>query len=560
MRINDDGPRARTKKYRIYRRPRRKQAEENHTGIPEQKESLVPQNNEGWWEPYDDLWREETAPRRSVLTSLFSPLRKAWQWLRRDPTSRKRDDPLQLSAASIHRTATTQLQGNTQQQERVQLPEENKTPDEILFHMPKAAAVPPTSEELTRMIWLLPRGPGRLDAFAQLLPTLPAHTEALTGVAEAFHRELLAVSSQANIDLSLLGRHVDVCAEFLRKAGLVEKAAALLNRIGKRHKAAELFIEAGDVESLIRAHAQIDAEDGHQHSEAKLAYERFDVLFNIGRRQEALIELQRATVLWADNHIYASLLHNLRQRLLHARSFLLRSGDVRLAVRQQLPLSIGRGEEADLRLASPLISRVHARLELDEGNRLLVRDLSHRGSLRWRGEVVSGDSVWLDGAGTLELSNSAIDVHFWKNSCWLWPLTASSMPVVVPLDCRLTLPSPLALAAMQREKRRVPYDEEEEICLEFDTENRVILQSISSWEQKNQKHKKNLTHLALNSDVLNNDAILLAGDRISNTTVPIKIASTNNDGAPTGKPVEDSGRLSSMWAPAWTPWSWLIES
>ncbi len=204
MRMNDDGLRARTKKYRVYRRPRRKQTEENHSAhaaMPEQKEISTAQNGEGWWEPYDDLWREETAPRRSVLTSLFSPLRKAWQWLRRDPASRKRDDLLQLPAASIHRTATAQLQGNSQPQERAQLPEENKTPDEILFHMPKAAAVPPTSEELTRMIWLLPRGPGRLDAFAQLLPTLPAHTEALTGVAEAFHRELLAVSSQANIDL-----------------------------------------------------------------------------------------------------------------------------------------------------------------------------------------------------------------------------------------------------------------------------------------------------------------------------------------------------------------------
>ena len=148
------------------------------------------------------------------------------------------------------------------------------------------------------------RGPARLDAFQKTLERLVAGTAGHRGVAIAFHRELIGLAEQAQVDLALLKVRVEACAKGLMAAGEPEVAGMLLARIGRRHQAAEMFVAAGAIEALEKAHEEIERLESGARLDARLCYERFEGLFLVGMRHEALKALTQACTLWPENAIY----------------------------------------------------------------------------------------------------------------------------------------------------------------------------------------------------------------------------------------------------------------
>ncbi len=283
-----------------------------------------------------------------------------------------------------------------------------------------ARADPPPSEDPVRRILAMPRGAARLDAFEHTLLELPPGSHGHRGVALAFHRELTTMAKHAKLDLSLLKRRVEACAEALLAAGDVERAGLLLSQIGKKRRAAELFVAAGLIDELEEAHAAIDQNLGGAHLDARLAYERFEGLFLVGMRKEALASLEAAIKSWPDNPVYQEIAAGFRRRVQRHEVVLEVESDGgrrRLLLSTRFPLVIGRGEGAALRLLSPLISREHLEIVLDDG-RPVLRNLQPR--------PVSVDGVVLDrprplaGEGSLDVSGVCLRYALRGAQLWLW--------------------------------------------------------------------------------------------------------------------------------------------
>lgn len=283
-----------------------------------------------------------------------------------------------------------------------------------------ARADPPPGEDPVRRILAMPRGAARLDAFEETLAGLPPGSHGHRGVALAFHRELTTLAKNAKLDLSLLKRRVEACAEALLAAGDVERAGLLLSQIGRKRRAAELFVAAGLIDELEEAHAAIDQHAGGAHLSARLAYERFEGLFLVGMRKEALASLEAAIKSWPDNPTYQEIAQGFRHRVQRGAVELEVESDGRrrrVVVTRRFPLVIGRGEHAALRLASPLVSREHLEIAL-EGGRPLLRNLQAR--------PVTLDGAPLDrpreltGEGVLDVTGVSLRYALEGERLWLW--------------------------------------------------------------------------------------------------------------------------------------------
>jgi tetratricopeptide (TPR) repeat protein len=264
---------------------------------------------------------------------------------------------------------------------------------------------PPPGEDPVRRILSVPRGPARLDTFEETLRDLPPGSHAHRGVALAFHRELVAMAEQANVDLSLLKRRVEACADALIAADESERAGELLSRIGKKHRAAELFVSAGAIEKLEEAHFDIEHAEGGDRWAARLAFEQFESRFIVGLRTQALDALREAVKKWPDNAIYREVLAGIEGRLPAPGVIELQSGGTTTRLTRRWPLIIGRGEDAALRLSSPLVSRAHAEIAL-VGNRPYARAVSDKGGIAYRG---SEGPVELSGEDVLEVGGVPLD-------------------------------------------------------------------------------------------------------------------------------------------------------
>ena len=252
----------------------------------------------------------------------------------------------------------------------------------------------------------LPRGAARLDAFEQRVMSLTPGATDHRIVALAFHAELVALATEAGVDLSLFETRVTACATALIAAGEDERAGALYVRIGRRHQAAELFVKAGALDALEEAHAELAFTENAQRFDAKRAFERFEALFMVGRRDEALQSLELAGKLW-DNPVYSEVLAGFRARLPLAGGVVLSAGDDVVRVVSRFPLVLGRGEESAVRIDSPLVSRAHVDIQRRAGE-LVLHDLVSSGGTRLNDVVINGPTA-LGAAGVIDLAGVQVD-------------------------------------------------------------------------------------------------------------------------------------------------------
>lgn len=300
---------------------------------------------------------------------------------------------------------------------------------------PAYLATDPVGEVLS-----VPRGAARLEAFEAALrdatPGQPVHRD----LSLAFFRELTALTEHAGIELSLLDTRVEACAQALLAAGEEERAGALFLRMGARHRAVDALVKVGAVEALEEVYAQIQWDEGGAKQEARLAFERFEALFVVGMREAALRSLERALSLWGDNPVFNEVHASFVARLGRPHRHLLRAGRHEVAVVSRWPLVIGRGEDAALRLTSPLLSRAHVEL-VHTGDVVAVRDLDSKGGTRVDGRVLDG-ALPLDTAGTIDMGGVVVRYARRADAVVLTPAVAPERSTCALLGATLTLPMP----------------------------------------------------------------------------------------------------------------------
>jgi len=265
---------------------------------------------------------------------------------------------------------------------------------------------PPPPVDPIASILAIPRGAARLDAFEARLAELTPGSAEHRAVAVAFHKELVALATEAGVDLALFESRVQACANGLVAAGEDEKAGSLLSRIGRRHQAAELFVKAGAIDALEEAHAELAFAEGGPRFEARLAFERFEALFLVGRRSEALAALTAAVKLW-DNPVYVEVRDGFLARLPAAHSVTLQAGGDVVRVTNHFPLVLGRGEESAVRIDSPLVSRAHVDIQRRAGA-LVLKDLVSSGGTRLDDAPLNGPAS-LSPRGAIDLAGVVID-------------------------------------------------------------------------------------------------------------------------------------------------------
>ncbi|MFZ9885962.1 MAG: hypothetical protein ACO3JL_00565 [Myxococcota bacterium] len=294
-----------------------------------------------------------------------------------------------------------------------------------------ASATVPPGDDPVRAILALPRGPARLDAFASTLKSLPVGTHGHRGVALAFHRELTTLATSADVDLSLLQHRVEACAEGLLAAGDAERAGKLLARVGKKRRAAELFVGAGMIEDLEAMHAALSEDTGGAHLSARLAYERFEALFVVGHRAEALAALTEAVRLRPEHAAYHEVLRSFAQRVCRSSLRLEREGATSagpIALLRSERIVVGRGEEAALRLASPLLSREHVEIFIDK-TRATLHPLLGRPVL-WQGRTLEVPQE-LQGEGRFAVEGIEIAYRVEPDWLWVWAVGEAAAKVGV---------------------------------------------------------------------------------------------------------------------------------
>jgi tetratricopeptide (TPR) repeat protein len=336
----------------------------------------------------------------------------------------------------------------------------------------------------TRDVLAVPRGAARLDAFEKALVTTPPGTPQFKALALAFHKELQALAEGAGVDLSLLETRVDACAKALIAAGEEERAGTLFLRVGRRHQAAELFVAAGAIDALEEAHAQIHWDEGGAKLDARMSFERFEALFVVGLRDQAFEALERAHRLWHDNPVYAEIHASFLERLGAKHRLRLTSGAGELVVVGAWPVVIGRGEEAGVRLTSPLISRAHLRLDLvagASGKEIVVVDLESRGGTRIGGAPLAGKQRLVPGQA-IDMAGVVVETATADGALLLTPALA---------------PERKTLAATATEVKVG------DVAVRFDGRGRAVLQPPA----------------VLNGEALKRPTLLLEGDKLGSWTV-----------------------------------------
>lgn len=353
----------------------------------------------------------------------------------------------------------------------------------------------------TRLVLAVPRGAARLDAFEQAIQTTTAGTAQFHALALAFHKELQFLAENASVDLSLFESRVEACARALIAAGEEERAGTLFLRVGRRHQAAELFLAAGAVDALEEAHAQIQWDEGGVKHEARLSFERFEALFLVGMREPALLCLERAHRLWHDNPIYAEIFRTFTERLGTPHRLALTAGKQELVVVGTWPVVIGRGEDAGVRLTSPLVSRAHLQVELEGGRPVLV-DLDSRGGTRLGagGErrELTGRQPLPPGAD-IDMAGLVVHTRVAGGALWLWPALAPEQRTVAAMTSTVMVPAPRSLPATSVEPSEPGAPGEPALKVRFDARGRAVLEQPA----------------LLHGEPLRRATLLLEGDKIA---------------------------------------------
>lgn len=276
-----------------------------------------------------------------------------------------------------------------------------------LFGKKEPPAPPPPPPDPLAPIMAVPRGAARLDAFEQRLRACAPGSHEAHVIAVAFFDELVTLADDAGVELSLMESRVTACADALVACGEDERAGGLYVRLGRRHQAAESFVKAGAIEALEEAHAELAFAEGGRRLEARLAFERFEALFLVGRRIEALTSLERAVQQSMQHPVYVEVLNGFRARLPAAGGVVLTAGDDVVRVLSRFPLVLGRGEDSAVRIDSPLVSRAHVDIQRRAGE-LVVNDLVSSGGTRIDDVVIAGPTP-LSARGCIDLAGVQID-------------------------------------------------------------------------------------------------------------------------------------------------------
>jgi tetratricopeptide (TPR) repeat protein len=364
---------------------------------------------------------------------------------------------------------------------------------EKLFGKTEAATDPEslTSNDPVADVLAVPRGAARLDAFEVALTKATVGQSLHRELALAFLRELSALASNAELDLSLLGSRVEACAQALLAAGEEEKAGALFLKVGARHRAAETFLQAGAIEELEEAYAHMRWDDGGAKHDARLAFERFEALYVVGMRDAALASLERALRLWGDNPVFVEVHRSFLERVGPPHRRLLKAGRLELMVSAKWPLVVGRGENAGVRLMSPLLSREHVQLVQLDG-RVWLRDLDSRGGTGVDGVALEAP-VALKEAGHIDMGGVVVRYVNNGQALALIPTLTPDRQTWVPLGPVITLPHPTAGS------NGSPSTD----ALRFDANGRAVALQGST----------------LNGEKLSRDTLVLIGDRLGTFTV-----------------------------------------
>lgn len=361
------------------------------------------------------------------------------------------------------------------------------------------------AEDPVRRILAVPRGAARLDAFQNVLRGLRPGTHGHRGVALAFHRELVTLSTRAQVDLTLLRNRVEFCAECLLQAGEAEKAAHLLAKVGKKRRAADLFVAAGAIDALEEVHAALDEGAQGEHLSARLAYERFDTLFAAGQRNDALAALEQAIAHWPENGTYAAIAERFRAQIpcgrLALRLRTQQGAELHLSVQSKWPLSVGRNEGNALCLASPLISREHLEI-LRRDQEIWVQDRVGRADCEIDGQILR-DAQALLPVGSCRIAG--LDLHY------------AQKPGHLYLECPTHR---RALAGLSPQERAYCLMEDwaaDGLWLKLDERGCFILCPK--------------THFRLAGETLTTPLLLMTGDRIVLGEMEVCVENAPSDGA-----------------------------
>jgi hypothetical protein len=308
---------------------------------------------------------------------------------------------------------------------------------------PEERGDPAPSDDPVRQVLAVPRGAARLDAFEHTLSGLTAKTHGHKSVALAFHRELTSMSSEAGLDLSLLGNRVDACANGLVDAGELERAGEILMAAGKKERAAALFSEAGAVDKLDEASFAMALESGTGTLDARLAVDRVQNLMQVGRRSDALSLLGEAQKRFPRAHEVATVARTWLARLPAKGRVLLASDRASVVVDTRWPIVLGRSEDTALPLPSPLLSREHAEIRRD-GDALVLVPRTPRARLFVDDRPASEQALRHE--GTLSLDGVLFTYRVGADALLLALKDApSSRHLAVPFSSTVMLDEPCAM-------------------------------------------------------------------------------------------------------------------
>lgn len=251
--------------------------------------------------------------------------------------------------------------------------------------------------------------------------------------------ELRAVAARLGGGLALFQEAVAVCASALRGAGELARAASLLLDAGLHADAADAAVAAGDVDVLTRS---LDAVHGPEARslEAQRAFHLYESALASQRPGDALEALSQAAASRPDNPAYADLQRQLLARRPSPGVLVLHAGhEVRLFARA--PATLGRGEDATVRIPMPGVSRRHATVDMVDG---AVRLADAQGQPVWT-EVLSPLRV----GAPRDLMLGALEVRVQVRGCALWLLppggTMQAYVVTPGAPCRLRADAPDAV-------------------------------------------------------------------------------------------------------------------
>lgn len=329
----------------------------------------------------------------------------------------------------------------------------------LLFPARPMRVPPPplAADDVARAVLAVPRGVARLDAFERAIAATTPEASAFRPLALAFHKELRFLADNADLDLAVLERRVTVCAQALIAAEEHELAGNLLLRVGRKHQAAELFVSAGAIDALEETYAHIRWDEGGVRLDARLAFERFEALYLVHMREAAHEALERAYALWSDNPIYGEVRRAFLARLGAPGRVSLTSDRTTVRVVGRWPVVMGRGEEATVRLASPLLSRAHVQLHLEQGQ-VTLADLDGRGGTRVAGAAVAGRATLPSGETDIDMGGVVVRAHLDAGGLWLWPVLAPEQQTLVLVQSALDGPAAQSIARDSASGLRIGFD------------------------------------------------------------------------------------------------------